>query len=47
VAPRLRGISASDWGLRLAPGIVFLFAAIVFSFVVSSNATLIQPASRS
>jgi peptide/nickel transport system permease protein len=38
-----RGISGSDWGLRLAPGIVFLFAAIVFSFVVSSNATLIQP----
>jgi peptide/nickel transport system permease protein len=41
--PGFRGISASDWGLRLAPGIVFLFAAIVFSFVVSSNATLIQP----
>jgi peptide/nickel transport system permease protein len=38
-----RGISGSDWGLRLAPGIVFLFAAIVFSFVVASNATLIQP----
>ena len=41
--PGFRGISGSDWGLRLAPGIVFLFAAIVFSFVVSSNATLIQP----
>jgi peptide/nickel transport system permease protein len=41
--PGFRGISGSDWALRLAPGVVFLFAAIVFSFVVSSNATLIQP----
>jgi peptide/nickel transport system permease protein len=41
--PGFRGISGSDWVLRLAPGIAFLFAAIVFSFVVSSNATLIQP----
>jgi peptide/nickel transport system permease protein len=41
--PGFRGISGSDWVLRLAPGVVFLFAAIVFSFVVSSNATLIQP----
>jgi peptide/nickel transport system permease protein len=41
--PGFRGISGSDWVLRLAPGVAFLFAAIVFSFVVSSNATLIQP----
>ena len=41
--PGFRGLTGSDWVLRLAPGVVFLFAAIVFSFVVSSNATLIQP----
>jgi peptide/nickel transport system permease protein len=41
--PGFRGISGSDWVLRLAPGVAFPFAAIVFSFVVSSNATLIQP----
>jgi peptide/nickel transport system permease protein len=41
--PGFRGLTGSDWVLRLAPGVVFLLAAIVFSFVVSSNATLIQP----
>jgi ABC-type dipeptide/oligopeptide/nickel transport system permease subunit len=41
--PGFRGLTGSDWVLRLAPGVVFLLAAIVFSFVLSSNATLIQP----
>jgi ABC-type dipeptide/oligopeptide/nickel transport system permease subunit len=41
--PGFRGLTGSDWVLRLAPGVVFLFAAIVFSFVVKSTATLIQP----
>ena len=41
--PGFRGLTGSDWVLRLAPGVVFLVAAIIFSFVLSSNATLIQP----
>jgi ABC-type dipeptide/oligopeptide/nickel transport system permease subunit len=41
--PGFRGLTGSDWVLRLAPGVVFLLAAIIFSFVLSSNATLIQP----
>jgi peptide/nickel transport system permease protein len=41
--PGFRGLTGSDWVLRLAPGIAFLLAAIVFSFVVASNKTLIQP----
>ena len=41
--PGFRGLTGSDWVLRLAPGVVFLLAAIVFSFVLASNATLIQP----
>ena len=44
-APGLqRGITGSDWVLRLAPGRRLPRSPrIVFSFVVSSNATLIQP----
>ncbi len=41
--PGFRGLTGSDWVLRLAPGIVFLVAAIIFSFVVGSKTTLIQP----
>ena len=41
--PGFRGLTGSDWVLRLAPGVVFLLAAIIFSFVLASNATLIQP----
>ena len=41
--PGFNAISASDWALRLAPGVVLLIAALVFSFVVPSTATLIQP----
>ena len=41
--PGFRGLTGSDWVLRLAPGVVFLVAAIIFSFVLSSTATLIQP----
>ena len=41
--PGFNAISASDWALRLAPGIVLLIAALFFSYVVPSTATLIQP----
>ena len=46
---RLRGragfsaISASDWFLRLAPGIVVVLAGVIFSVVVSHSKTLIEP----
>jgi peptide/nickel transport system permease protein len=36
-------ITGSDWALRLAPGGVIIFAAIVFSTVIDANTTLIQP----
>ena len=38
-----RGITGSDWILRLAPGAVVIVFGLVMSFVVSSKATLIQP----
>jgi peptide/nickel transport system permease protein len=38
-----RAITGSDWALRLAPGGVIIFAAIVFSTVIDANTTLIQP----
>ena len=41
--PGFNAISASDWALRLAPGVVLLIAALFFSYVVPSTATLIQP----
>jgi peptide/nickel transport system permease protein len=41
--PGFNAVSGSDWALRLAPGGVLLVAAIIFSFVVPSTATLIQP----
>jgi peptide/nickel transport system permease protein len=41
--PGFRAITGSDWVLRLAPGGVIIFAAIIFSTVVSSSTTLIQP----
>jgi ABC-type dipeptide/oligopeptide/nickel transport system permease subunit len=41
--PGFAAIDGSDWVLRLAPGVLVIFLAIVFSFVVSSTATLIQP----
>jgi peptide/nickel transport system permease protein len=41
--PGFKALTGSDWVLRLAPGGVIIFAAIIFSTVVSSNTTLIQP----
>jgi peptide/nickel transport system permease protein len=41
--PGFGAITGSDWVLRLAPGGVIIFAAIIFSTVVSSSTTLIQP----
>ena len=36
-------ITGSDWALRLAPGGVIIFAAIIFSTVIDASTTLIQP----
>jgi ABC-type dipeptide/oligopeptide/nickel transport system permease subunit len=41
--PGFGASSASDWALRLAPGLMLIFAGFIFSFIISSNATLIQP----
>ena len=41
--PGFDAASGSDWALRLAPGLMLIFAGLFFSFIVSSNATLIQP----
>jgi ABC-type dipeptide/oligopeptide/nickel transport system permease subunit len=41
--PGFGAASGSDWALRLAPGLMLIFAGLFFSFIVSSNATLIQP----
>jgi peptide/nickel transport system permease protein len=41
--PGFGAIAGSDWVLRLAPGGVIIFAAIIFSTVVKSSTTLIQP----
>ena len=35
--------SASDWALRMAPGIVLILGGFFFSFIVKSTTTLIQP----
>jgi peptide/nickel transport system permease protein len=35
--------SASDWALRMAPGIILILGGFFFSFIVSSTTTLIQP----
>jgi peptide/nickel transport system permease protein len=41
--PGLRGISAADWVLRLAPGAVVIVFGLVLALVVSSKTTLIEP----
>jgi ABC-type dipeptide/oligopeptide/nickel transport system permease subunit len=41
--PGFRGIVGTDWILRLAPGAVIIFAGLVFTFIVPSQKTLIQP----
>jgi peptide/nickel transport system permease protein len=41
--PGFAAASPSDWALRLAPGLMLIFAGFIFSFIISSNATLIQP----
>jgi len=41
--PGFNAISGSDWVLRLAPGGLILVLALVFSFLVPSSKTLIQP----
>jgi ABC-type dipeptide/oligopeptide/nickel transport system permease subunit len=38
-----KAFSTADWVLRLAPGVLVLFFGVIFSFVISSTATLIQP----
>jgi peptide/nickel transport system permease protein len=38
-----KAASGSDWVLRLAPGVLVLVFGFIFSFVISSTATLIQP----
>jgi ABC-type dipeptide/oligopeptide/nickel transport system permease subunit len=41
--PGFRAIVGTDWILRLAPGAVIIFAGLVFTFIVPSQKTLIQP----
>jgi ABC-type dipeptide/oligopeptide/nickel transport system permease subunit len=41
--PGFRAIVGTDWILRLAPGLVIIFAGLVFTFIVPSQKTLIQP----
>jgi peptide/nickel transport system permease protein len=41
--PGFRAIVGTDWILRLAPGVVIIFAGLVFTFIVPSQKTLIQP----
>jgi peptide/nickel transport system permease protein len=38
-----KAFSTADWVLRLAPGVLVLFFGVIFSFAISSTATLIQP----
>jgi peptide/nickel transport system permease protein len=38
-----KAVSGADWVLRLAPGVLVLFFGLIFSFVISSTTTLIQP----
>jgi ABC-type dipeptide/oligopeptide/nickel transport system permease subunit len=41
--PGFKAIEPSDWILRLAPGALIIVAALVFSFIVPSEKTLIEP----
>jgi peptide/nickel transport system permease protein len=41
--PGFRAIAGSDWILRLAPGVVIIVAGLVFTLVVPSKQTLIEP----
>jgi peptide/nickel transport system permease protein len=41
--PGFSGISGSDWVLRLAPGGLIIVLGLVFSFIVPSSKTLIEP----
>jgi peptide/nickel transport system permease protein len=41
--PGFGAISGSDWVLRLAPGVLILVLGLIFTFIVSSSKTLIQP----
>jgi ABC-type dipeptide/oligopeptide/nickel transport system permease subunit len=41
--PGFKGIPASDWLLRLAPGALLIVGALVFSFIVPSQKALIEP----
>jgi peptide/nickel transport system permease protein len=39
----IRAVTGADWALRMAPAVLILVIGLVFTFVASSNATLIQP----
>jgi peptide/nickel transport system permease protein len=41
--PGFNAISGSDWVLRLAPGALIIVGGFVFSFIVPSQRTLIEP----
>ena len=41
--PGFKAIAPSDWILRLAPGGLIIVAGLVFSFIVPSEKTLIEP----
>jgi ABC-type dipeptide/oligopeptide/nickel transport system permease subunit len=38
-----KAVTGADWVLRLAPGVLVLFFGVIFSFVISSTKTLIEP----
>jgi peptide/nickel transport system permease protein len=38
-----KAVSGADWVLRLAPGVLVLVFGLIFSFVISSTAALIEP----
>jgi peptide/nickel transport system permease protein len=41
--PGFSGIAAPDWVLRLAPGAIILVLGFIFTFLISSSTTLIEP----
>jgi ABC-type dipeptide/oligopeptide/nickel transport system permease subunit len=41
--PGFSAVAGADWLLRLIPGVLVIVVGIIFAFIVSSSATLIQP----
>jgi ABC-type dipeptide/oligopeptide/nickel transport system permease subunit len=41
--PGFKAVAAPDWALRLGPGAILIILGLVFSLIVSSSTTLIEP----